>query len=83
LADRDALARLLSDAGFTGVSIARSERPFEADAAQLAEQGPAAAIMRTAGAGEDVRARLVEGVAKALAGAQPRGVALIATAVTR
>jgi SAM-dependent methyltransferase len=81
LANRDLLARLLTDAGFAQVSIARSERPFEADAAQLAEQGPAAAVLRTAGAGEDVRARLAEGVAKALAGVPPRGVALIATAV--
>jgi SAM-dependent methyltransferase len=83
LGNPDALARLLADAGFGQVSIARSERPFEADAAQLAEQGPAAATLRTAGAGEDVRVRFVEGVAKALAGALPRGVALIATAVTR
>ena len=83
LADRDALARLLADAGFGQVSIVRSERPFEADAAQLAEQGPAAAIMRTAGAGEDVRARFIEGVAEALAGVPPRGVALIVTAVAR
>jgi SAM-dependent methyltransferase len=83
LADRDALARLLADAGFGQVSIARSERPFEADAAQLAEQGPAAAILRTADAGQEVRARFVEGLAKALVGVQPRGVALIVTAVSR
>jgi SAM-dependent methyltransferase len=82
LADRDALARLLADAGFSQVSIARSERPFEADAAQLAEQGPAAAILRNAGAGADVRARFIEGVAKALAGNFPRGVALVVTAIS-
>lgn len=83
LADSDAFARLLVAAGFDEVSIARVERPFETDAAQLAEQGPAAAAMRTAAVGEDVRARFVEGVAQALGGAVPRGVALIATAVRR
>jgi len=83
LADAGALARLLGAAGFVRVSIARVERPFAADAAQLAEQGPAAAALRSAGAGEDVRARFIEGVAAALRGAVPRGVALIATAVAQ
>ncbi len=83
LADSDALARLLAAAGFDEVSIARVEKPFEADAAQLADQGPAAAALRSAGAGEEVRARFVEAVAEALGGAVPRGVALIATAVRR
>lgn len=83
LADSDAFARLLAQAGFAEVSIARVEKPFEADAAQLADQGPAAAALRTAGAGEEVRARFIEGVAQALGGAVPRGVALIATAVRR
>ena len=68
---------------FDEVSIARVEKPFEADAAQLADQGPAAAALRSAGAGEEVRARFVEAVAEALGGAVPRGVALIATAVRR
>lgn len=80
LADRDALARLLAGAGFEDVSIARVERPFGADAAQLAEQGPAAAAMRTAGAGEEVRASFVEQLARALQGRALRGVALIASA---
>jgi SAM-dependent methyltransferase len=83
LADSAAFARLLTGAGFDEVSIERVERPFEADAAQLAEQGPAAAALRSAGAGEDVRARFVEAVAKDLGSAVPRGVALIATAVRR
>ncbi|MGE5049518.1 MAG: class I SAM-dependent methyltransferase [Deltaproteobacteria bacterium] len=81
LADSGAFARLLAEAGFGEVSIARVERPFEVEAAQLADQGPAAAAMRTAGASEEVRARFIEGVAQALGGAVPRGVALIATAV--
>jgi len=83
LADAAALARLLAAAGFARVSIARVEKPFVADAAHLAQQGPAAAALRAAGAGEDVRARLVEGVTQALRGAVPRGVALIATAVAK
>jgi trans-aconitate methyltransferase len=83
LADSGAFARLLAEAGFEEVSVARVERPFETDAAQLADQGPAAAAMRAAGAGEEVRARFVEEVAQALGSAVPRGVALIATAVRR
>jgi trans-aconitate methyltransferase len=83
LSDSDAFARLLADAGFDQVSIARVERPFEADAAHLAEQGPAAAAMRSAGASEEVRARFIEELAQALGGAVPRGVALIATAARR
>jgi SAM-dependent methyltransferase len=83
LADSSALARLLAAAGFEDVSIARVERPFAADVAHLAEQGPAAAAMRTAGAGEDLRARFVEGLAQALRGTVPRGVALIASATAR
>jgi SAM-dependent methyltransferase len=83
LADSDAFARLLAEAGFDEVSIARVEKPFEADAAQLADQGPAAAALRSAGASEEVRARFIEAVAEALGGAVPRGVALVATAVRR
>lgn len=83
LADSDAFARLLSEAGFEEVSIARVEGPFDADAAQLAEQGPAAAALRGAGAGDDARARFVEDLAQALGGRVPRGVASIATAVRR
>jgi SAM-dependent methyltransferase len=83
LADPDALARLLADAGFERVSVARVERPFEADASQLAQQGPAAAALRTAGAGDEVRARFVEALAQALGGAVLRGVALIATGATK
>jgi trans-aconitate methyltransferase len=83
LADAAAFARLLAESGFDDVSIARVERPFDADAAQLADQGPAAAAMRSARVSEEVRARFVDGVAQALGGAVPRGVALIATAVRR
>jgi len=81
LQDASALARLLEDAGFTRVSIERLEKPFDADAVQLADQGPAATQMRQAQASDDLRARFVEEVARALGDDMPKAVALLVTAV--
>ena len=71
LADQDRLRRVLKD--FARVSIDRVERPFEVDAAQLAEQGPAAAAMRQANASAEIRSRFVDGVARELGGRAPNG----------
>lgn len=79
LADRDKLKRVLR--GFEQVSIERVERPFEIDAPQLADQGPAAAAMRQANASAEIRSRFIENVDRELKGRAPNGVAWVVTAV--
>ncbi len=80
LSRADRLAALVEGAGFAQVAIERVELPFEADAAQLTEQGPAAAFLRERQAPEDVRARFAARLADALKGGYSRGVALLVTA---
>jgi SAM-dependent methyltransferase len=80
LSDADRLAALLEGAGFGQVAIDRVELPFEADAAQLTEQGPAAAFLRERQASEDVRARFAARLADALQGRYPNAVALLVRA---
>jgi SAM-dependent methyltransferase len=73
---------LLRRAGFRNTAIRRLELPFDADAAQLMEQGPAAAFLRTSNAGEELRAKVREDLASALGGRKPGAVVLLATAAS-
>src|SRR5207248_719192 len=54
---------LLRGAGFRGAAIQRIELPFDADAAQLMEQGPAAAFLRSSNASEEQRTAIREDLA--------------------
>ena len=83
LSDAGALAKLLQDAGFSDVRVDRLERTYDAGPAQLAEAGPAAAQLRAANPPEELRARFIDGMSKALNGRPPRAVVLLATAVRR
>jgi hypothetical protein len=73
---------LLHRAGFRNTAIRRLELPFDADAAQLMEQGPTAAFLRTSNAGEELRAKVREDLAAALGGRKPGAVVLLATAAS-
>ncbi|MCA1827975.1 MAG: methyltransferase domain-containing protein [Myxococcales bacterium] len=79
LADEAKLRRVL--AGFANVSIQRLERPFEVDPAQLADQGPAAAVLRQSGASAEIRSRFIDGVTRALGGKVPKAVGYVVSAI--
>jgi|1185.fasta_scaffold13746_2 SAM-dependent methyltransferase len=84
LSDPGRLAALLENCGFGQVSIARLELPFDADARQLTEQGPAAAALRNnEHASEDLRERFAARLAAMLQGRLPRAVALLVTGLAR
>src|SRR5260370_11681960 len=81
LSDAKKFRRLLEGAAFAQVSVERLELPFLADAADLLDLGPSAAVLREAGeAGERLRPSLVAELSKEMP-AQLRGVALLAPAV--
>ena len=80
LSGKGQFARLLEGAGFNQVSVTPLEFPFMANAAQLAEQGPAAAFLRTTRADERARARFSADLAAAMNGKTLRGTALLAVA---
>jgi SAM-dependent methyltransferase len=73
------LEQLLHGAGFRDTAVRRLELPFDADAAQLMEQGPAAAFLRTSNASEELRAKVRADLAFMLGGRKPGAVALLAT----
>lgn len=72
--------RVLAEAGFSGISAERLELPFDADAAQLMEQGPAAALLRASAPSADLRARIGAELEEAMAGRKLSATALIVTA---
>jgi SAM-dependent methyltransferase len=79
LSDETLVRRVL--AGFGDVSIDRLERPFEVPPEQLADQGPAAAVLRQANASDEIRSRFTEALVRELAGRPPRSVVFLVTAV--
>jgi SAM-dependent methyltransferase len=80
LSDVDRLRLLLEGAGFDQVRIESLELPFEADARQLTEQGPAAAFLRDTNASEALKQSLAAHLDEELRGRFPRALALLATA---
>lgn len=71
---------LLRGAGFRDCAVRRMEHPFDADAAQLMEQGPAAAFLRTSNASGELKQKIRGDLAIALGGSVPGAVVLLATA---
>jgi SAM-dependent methyltransferase len=71
---------VLRAAGFEGVATQRIERPYDADAAQLMELGPAAFHLRTIEAPQEARAKVQREIERLLEGRPLKAAALVATA---
>jgi SAM-dependent methyltransferase len=76
----DSVERVLGEAGFSRMAVLRLEIPFDAEAAQLMEQGPAAALLRTAAAPADLRALVAKELEDAMGGRKLSATALVVTA---
>jgi SAM-dependent methyltransferase len=71
---------LLRGAGFRDCAVRRIDGVFDADAAQLMEQGPMAAFLRTSNTSEKLKQQIGADLAATLGGRVPGAVVLLATA---